>query len=99
MKIALVCSLVLGTAFVGKACDLCAMEPEKMATTVTCMSDKISNELKEKLMVLNKDGLPLPEFIKKNCDAQTDFKAVLENTLSEEEMGSMKKAYDECAAA
>ncbi|CAN8019668.1 unnamed protein product [Ixodes persulcatus] len=99
MKIALLCSLVLAVVYAVEAGELCHMDHEKLASTLLCMSEKMPTELKEKVHALNKEATPLPEFIKKHCDLGTDYKEVMKKNLSEEELASLKKAYQECTSA
>ncbi|XP_042148957.1 uncharacterized protein LOC8043578 [Ixodes scapularis] len=99
MKIALLCSLVLAVVYAVEAGALCHMDHEKLASTILCMSEKIPTELKEKVHALNKEGTPFPEFIKKHCDSGTDYVKVMKASMSEEELASLKKAYEECTSA
>ncbi|XP_029829531.2 uncharacterized protein LOC115314473 [Ixodes scapularis] len=99
MKIALMCSLVLSAMMVVKAGDFCALNAEKRITTLQCLGEKLPPELKGKLLALNTEGSPLPDFVNQHCDKGTDYVEVFKKELSTEELAALKTAYGECASA
>ncbi|EEC20132.1 conserved hypothetical protein [Ixodes scapularis] len=96
MKIFLLWSYVLAAGFVVQAEELCNMGPERLSSTLRCVSNKISTELQEKVYALNNDGTPFPEFIRKHCDLGTDYREILRNNLSEQDIAAIKDAYLDC---